>query len=99
MKELKKEILHGLKNLEENDKDIRTLVIWCNPNNIRGADRDLRPKVLEILEDLKKKGIVTRKKKKLSVYTQHHSKKEYELWSLIINYINSKIIPDRLRYI
>ena len=79
---LYKEILKGLKVLSENDRDVQTLTVWCNPNFKYGADRDIRAKILEILKVLEEKGIISKKKKKIQIYGHGQRLKEFELWSL-----------------
>lgn len=83
---LTEELLQGLKMLSENDRDLRTLAIFCNPNNphhaisLGGFPKSV---VLKKLEELEKKGIVSRRKKMLSTLDYTQRKIEYELWSLI----------------
>lgn len=79
---MKKQILHGLKILDHNDCDIRTLTILCNLNFFRGADKDVRKKVQEILEKLEKNGIVKKKKIKILI-NPDHPKKTFEVYLLM----------------
>jgi hypothetical protein len=51
-RELEKEVLRGLEVLGTNGVDIKTLVIWCNPNRIRGPDYQVKEKILLILKKL-----------------------------------------------
>jgi len=81
MESLEKELLHGLEVIPENDRDLHSLVIWCNPNFIRGAEKDLQPKILKILNRFKKEGKITTKKKLIKV-SPTHSKKQFLLYSL-----------------
>ena len=80
--DLKSKVLKGLEILDENDRDIRTLMIWINPNHKYGADQDIQPKMLEILRDLEKRGIISKKEKKLNVYSTGQRSKEFKLWSI-----------------
>jgi len=66
MLELKQELIHGLEVLDENDRDLRTLAIFCNPNHVRGADRDVKPKILKILNDMEKQNKISHKTKLIS---------------------------------
>lgn len=79
---LRKEITKALKILPLNDRDLRTIAIYCNPNN-PGHEVSLggytNKTVLIELESMEKKGLISRQKKWL--FTT--KKKEYELWSLI----------------
>lgn len=50
--ELEKEVLRGLEVLGTNGVDIKTLVIWCNPNRINGPDYQVKEKILLILKKL-----------------------------------------------
>lgn len=76
MKDLEQELLEGLKNLSENDCDLRSLTIWCNPNFIRSSDRETKIKILEILKRLKKENKITSKRKTVN-------NMKYVLYSLI----------------
>lgn len=48
--ELEKEVLRGLEVLGTKGVDIKTLVIWCNPNRVRGPNYQVKEKVLLILK-------------------------------------------------
>lgn len=50
--ELEKGVLRGLEVLGTNGVDIKTLVIWCNPNRVRGPDYQVKERILSILEKL-----------------------------------------------
>ena len=76
MKDLEQELLEGLKKMAENDCDLRSLTIWCNPNFVRESDRETKIKILEILTSLKEENKITSKK------TTLHTR-EYVLYSLI----------------
>lgn len=55
---LKKELIHGLEVLDIEDKDIKSLVIWCNPNYIIGPDYEIEIKLKSRLEFLIRTQIV-----------------------------------------
>ena len=76
VKPLEQELLNGLEKNSKNERDLRTLTIWCNPNYIRGSDRDTKIEILKILKNWETEG-KTRRETKL-LYN-----KKYELWSLI----------------
>lgn len=76
VKPLEQELLNGLEKNSKNERDLRTLTIWCNPNYIRGSDRDTKIEILKILKNWEAEG-KTRRETKL-LYN-----KKYELWSLI----------------
>lgn len=61
--ELEKEVLRGLEVLGTNGVDIKTLVIWCNPNRIKGPDCQVKEKILLILEKLVAEKKVAAKRK------------------------------------
>lgn len=75
IKPLEQELLDGLEKISKNERDLRTLTIWCNPNYIRSSDRDTKIEILKILKNLEEEAKVRVETKKL------HNKK-YELWSL-----------------
>ena len=81
MIDLKNELIKGLKVLDENDRDLRTLTIFCNPNFIRGADRDIKPEILKMLNKMEKQGKISKKKKKIHCIINHPAK-EFVLYSL-----------------
>lgn len=82
MEKLKDELIRGLKSLDKHDRDLKTLGIWCNPNFIRGAERDINPKISKILNEMEEQGLVKREKKLISV-SPTNPKKEFELWSFV----------------
>ena len=61
--ELEKAVLHGLEVLGTNCVDIKTLVIWCNPNRVRGPDYQVKERILSILEKLVAEKKVAAKRK------------------------------------
>ena len=65
VKNLVKELLHGLKCLAKTDRDLKSLVIWCNPNRIRGSDAGVRLELSKILNSLESQGMVSKEKRKL----------------------------------
>ena len=81
MRNLKEDVLHKLRILNENDRDLRTIVIGCNPNYIRGPDYKITSKVLKILEKLEKKEKVYRKKKFLNL-AYNNKGNEFEIYYL-----------------
>ena len=60
---LEDEVIHALRRLGENDRDLRTITILCNPRHIRGADKDVKKNVLAILIKLEEKGRIVKKEK------------------------------------
>ncbi|MFX1503555.1 MAG: hypothetical protein ACFFDH_21515 [Promethearchaeota archaeon] len=76
--EMKKELIHGLKVLDPENRNIGSLTIWCNPNFSNGSDSEIKDRVLLILQELIIDGQVIQEKspKNRSIYTFiHHSKK------------------------
>lgn len=60
---LEREVLRGLEVLGTKGVDIKTLVIWCNPNRIRGPDYQVKEKILSILKKLVAEKKVAAKRK------------------------------------
>lgn len=69
VKDLVKELLHGLKCLAKTDRDLKSLVIWCNPNRIRGSDEGVKLELLKILNSLESQDMISKEKKKLGFNT------------------------------
>ncbi len=55
---LEKEILHSLSVRYIEDRDIKSLVINCNPNFSRGPDYQIEKKIVKILNKLIDKKII-----------------------------------------
>jgi len=79
---LESEIIQRLQVLSGNDRDIKTLAIFCNPNFIRGSDKKVQQEILKILNKLKKEGKVSKKRRKIRVGLPNN-KRTFILWSLI----------------
>lgn len=60
--ELEKELLKGLKALGSEDRTIKNLTIWSNPNYCYGPDYLIREKIEKTLKNLIDQGIVKREK-------------------------------------
>lgn len=60
--ELEKEILKGLKALGSEDRDIKSITIWCNPRHVYGPDYLIKNKIQNILKNLIDQGIVKEEK-------------------------------------
>ncbi|MFW9973445.1 MAG: hypothetical protein ACFFDF_24890 [Candidatus Odinarchaeota archaeon] len=60
--ELEKELLRGLNLLATEDRDIKSLVIWCNPNYCYGPDYLVQEKIEKILEKLIDENLVVQEK-------------------------------------
>ena len=69
--ELKKEVLKALKALEPNDRDLKSITIYCNPNYIYGPDYLIQEKIKTILKKLIQKNLVIQEKvpEKQLIYT------------------------------
>ena len=80
--DLELEVLRFLHKLPKNDRDLKTLIVSCNPNFVRGSDKEIEPKIIEILNRLKKDGKISQKKKKLRIISDK-PKKEFVLYNLI----------------
>jgi hypothetical protein len=78
--ELKQELIKGLKVLDENDRDLRTLTIFCNPNFIRGPDKSVKPKILKFLNEMEIQGKINRKNK---IFYWEYRKHTLDVFSLI----------------
>ncbi|MFW9877938.1 MAG: hypothetical protein ACFFG0_33060 [Candidatus Thorarchaeota archaeon] len=50
--ELEKELINGLKILDIEERNIKALTIWCNPNFIRGSDAMVKDQLEGILTNL-----------------------------------------------
>lgn len=61
---LEKEILRGLKILASEDRHIKPLTIWCNPNYCNGPDYKIQKKIKKILGNLIENKIVIQEKSK-----------------------------------
>lgn len=55
---LKNELLHGFRVLPKNDTDIKSLVIWCNPNYQYGSDKMIRDLIAPIIQEFISDGII-----------------------------------------
>ena len=73
--ELEQEILEVLKILEIEDRDIKSITIWCNlnPKSTHVPDKSIKKRILPILEKLMKSGKIK----------HHKSPKNREVYSLI----------------
>ncbi len=59
---LEEELLKALKILPENNRDMRTITIYCNPNFIRGSDTSVREELEKILMKMENEKKVIQKK-------------------------------------
>jgi len=75
MKQLKEELLKGLKILSESDRDLRTLTIWCNSNFSKGSDKNIKISIKKILDELIES-------KKIFTSKININKKRYEVYNL-----------------
>ena len=76
--EIKKELIHGLKVLDSENRNIRSLTIFCNPNFSKGSDSEVKDCILRLLQELIIDGLVIQEKspKNRVIYTfNRHSKK------------------------
>lgn len=80
MIELEKELIKGLKVLDENDRDLRTLTIFCNPNFHRGPDKIVKSKILKFLNEMEKQKLVNKKNK---IFYWEYRKHTLDVFSLI----------------
>ncbi|KKM93828.1 hypothetical protein LCGC14_1204410 [marine sediment metagenome] len=79
---LKDEVIRALTILSLHDRDIKSIFIYCNPNFINGADRDMKVKILNILEKLQTEGLITSQKMMINMQCQGHGSTEYILYTL-----------------
>ena len=64
---LRTEVLHSIKALGEKDCDLKTITICCNPNYIRGSDKDLKPLIQKALDDFVLADVLFIKKSQIQV--------------------------------
>ena len=77
---LEDEILQALEVLSRNDRDIKSIAIWCNPNYSRGGDSEVRKEVRSILTKLKKEGRVSTEKVRVNLDIK--GKKTFTVWKI-----------------
>ena len=73
---LEEELIDGLKIIPENDRDLKSLTIWCNLNHINGSDSEIKNRVKKILLKLQSE-------KKLKTKKKTPYNKRYVLFSLV----------------
>ncbi|MFW9951053.1 MAG: hypothetical protein ACFFKA_13125 [Candidatus Thorarchaeota archaeon] len=56
--DLKHELIKALKKLSVEDRDVKSLTIYCNPNFVRGPDYEVQEKVIQQLTQLISNGCV-----------------------------------------
>lgn len=76
--ELEKELLKGLKALGSEDRTIKNLTTWCNPNFIMGPDYLVQEKIEKILKMLieSEKVIQEKSPKSRSIFSLRKSKND-----------------------
>ena len=82
---LRKEIKKALRLLTLNDRDLRTIAIFCNPNNfhhVKSLGGFPNKEILDELKGMEKEGLVYSQTKLLPRSTVGHNMKKYILWTL-----------------